>query len=191
MDKIIKIAGLSGSLRKDSYNTRILHLAEKLLPEGTTLQISDFRDLPLYDADLDLPEASERPEAVSRFRRELAGADGILIVSPEYNYSIPGGLKNAIDWASRGTDSPLMHKPVALVGASPGLFGTVRMQLAFLPVFQFLNMKPVYKPEVLISQVNQKFNADGEFTDKAAEGFIRQKLQGLKDLILQQSNSAA
>lgn len=176
--------GISGSLRKGSYNTLLLHAAMEVLPEGVTMQIVSIGDLPLYNADLDLPAATERPGAVNAFRDALAAADGLVIVSPEYNYSIPGGLKNAIDWASRGTDSPLLRKPVALMGASPGGFGTVRMQLAFLPVFLFLDMKPVYKPEVHISQVHQKFDANAQLTDEKTRVVIQQKLQALKEMVL-------
>ncbi|MDF3078630.1 MAG: chromate reductase [Sphingobacteriaceae bacterium] len=175
---------MSGSLRKGSYNTMLLNVAARLLPEDMEMNIVSIAELPHYNADLDLPDAAERPAAVATFRQQLAEAEGILISSPEYNYSIPGTLKNAIDWASRGTDSPLLNKPVALIGATPGGFGTVRMQAAFLPVFVFLNMKPVFKPEVLISHANQKFDEQGSLTDKAAEELIGKKLQALRDLIL-------
>lgn len=166
----------------------LLHAVQELLPEGTSMHIVEFADVPLYNADLDAP-AADRPPSVKRLRDELARADGLIIVSPEYNYSIPGGLKNAIDWASRGTDSPLLRKPVALMGATPGMWGTVRMQLAFLEVFQFLDMKPVYKPEILIAQANTKFDAQGKFTDEKAKELIKQKLQALKTLIHQLSVS--
>lgn len=147
--------GISGSLRKESFNTWLLHAVTALLPEDVTMEIASIADIPLYNADLDLPTASQRPEIVERFREALTRAGGLVIVSPEYNYSIPGGLKNAIDWASRGTDSPLLKKPVALLGATPGMWGTVRMQQAFDPLFKFLNMQPVYQPEVLIAQAKE------------------------------------
>jgi chromate reductase, NAD(P)H dehydrogenase (quinone) len=179
----MKIAGICGSLRKGSYNSLLLKAAEALLPEGATLTIASIEGMPFYDGDLDLPAVKERPASVDTFRNTLAEADTILIVSPEYNYSIPGGLKNAIDWASRGADSPLLNKPVALMGATMGLLGTVRMQLAFLPVFQFLNMQVVYKPEVLIAQANTKFDEHGHLNDEKAKELIKQKLEGLKALV--------
>jgi len=182
MENTIHFAGFSGSLRKGSFNTMLLHAVQELLPEGTDMHIVEYADVPLYNADLDAP-AAERPASVQRLRDELAKAQGIVMVSPEYNYSIPGGLKNAIDWASRGTDSPLLRKPVAVMGATPGMWGTVRMQLAFHAVFQFLDMRPVYKPEILIAQANTKFDAQGKFTDEKAKELIRQKLQALKALI--------
>ncbi|MEO8793943.1 MAG: NAD(P)H-dependent oxidoreductase, partial [Daejeonella sp.] len=107
-----------------------------------------------------------------------------VIVSPEYNYSIPGGLKNAIDWASRGEDSPIRNKPLALMGATPGMWGTVRMQTAFLPVIETMAMKSVQKPEILLAQANKKFDENGNLTDEKAKELISKKLQGLKEMIL-------
>jgi chromate reductase len=179
----VHFAGISGSLRKGSYNTKLLHTVTALLPEDTTIEILSIADLPLYNADLDVPAAAERPASVAAFRNALARAGGLVIVSPEYNYSIPGGLKNAIDWASRGADSPLLNMPVCVMGATTGMWGTVRMQLAFHAVFQFLNMKPVYKPEVLVAQAPSKFNDNGEFTDENAKVLIKKQLENLKQLI--------
>ena len=106
MDQHIHLAGLCGSLRKDSYNRMLLQEAVELLPENTSLDILSIDSIPHYNGDLDLPIASKRPELVQQFMDAIRKADGLLIVSPEYNYSIPGGLKNAIDWTSRGEDSP-------------------------------------------------------------------------------------
>ncbi|HKB43749.1 MAG TPA: NADPH-dependent FMN reductase [Chitinophagaceae bacterium] len=186
MSQPLHFAGISGSLRKDSYNTKLLHATMELLPENVTMEILSIADIPLYNADLDLPAASARPTVVQNFRDALTKAGGLVIVSPEYNYSIPGGLKNAIDWASRGQDSPLLHKPIAVMGASPGMWGTVRMQMAFYGVFLFLDMKPVYKPEVLVAQADKKFDKEGKLTDDTAKDLIRKKLQALKELILLQ-----
>ena len=108
MKKGIHITGISGSLRKVSFNSYLLNNLADLLPEGVALEIISFADLPLYNADLDIPASKERPATVTAFRNKLSTTDGLVIVSPEYNYSIPGGLKNAIDWASRGEDSPLL-----------------------------------------------------------------------------------
>ncbi|TCD08379.1 NAD(P)H-dependent oxidoreductase [Pedobacter frigidisoli] len=179
MEKNRKIVGLCGSLRKGSYNAMLLKFAASLVPEGIDFEIASFDDVPVYNADDDIPEVAERPASVVKFRDALAKADAFVIVSPEYNYSIPGGLKNAIDWASRGKDSPLMHKPVALMGATQGMWGTVRMQTAFLPVFTFLNMNPVLQPEVLVAQAQNKFDADGNLIDEAAIGIIKRKIENL------------
>jgi chromate reductase len=187
MSDYIQLVGLSGSLRKGSYNTMLLKAAAQLLPADVSMDIVSIRDIPLYNADLDLPAAKQRPEAVEHFRKMLTDADGILISSPEYNYSIPGGLKNAIDWASRGEDSPLLRKPVAVIGATTGLWGTVRMQMSFHNVFLFLDMKPVYKPEVLIAQAEKKFDKNGNLIDEMAKKLLKQKLEALKEMIHLQS----
>ena len=151
------------------------------------MEIISIEDIPLYNADLDLPAVKQRPQTVEHFRKMLTDADGIVISSPEYNYSIPGGLKNAIDWASRGEDSPLLRKPVAVIGATTGLWGTTRMQLAFHNVFLYLDMKPVYKPEVLVAQAEKKFDKGGNLTDEMARKLLKQKLEALKELIHLQS----
>ncbi len=186
MNTKVHFVGISGSLRKGSFNSALLLAATTLLPVDATIEIASIADIPLYNADMDLPEAKQRPLVVQKFRDILAKADGLVFVSPEYNYSIPGGLKNAVDWASRGEDSPLLHKPVVTMGATPGMWGTVRMQTAFLPVFVFLDMKPVYKPEVLVAQAKTKFNDQGELTDEKTKEIVKKKLQALKDLVLQQ-----
>ena len=183
MSDHIQLVGLSGSLRKGSFNTMLLKAAGQLLPTDVSMEIVSIADIPLYNADLDLPAAKERPEAVEHFRKMLTDADGILISSPEYNYSIPGGLKNAIDWASRGEDSPLLRKPIAVIGATTGLWGTARMQIAFHAVYLFLDMKPVYKPEVLLAQAEKKFDKDGNLIDETAKKLVRQKLEALKEMI--------
>ncbi len=179
MEKNGKIVGLCGSFRKNSYNAMLLKVAGSLLPDGINFEIVSYDDIPIYNADHDIPEVSDRPESVKKFRDTLATADAFIIASPEYNYSIPGGLKNAIDWASRGKDSPLMHKPVALIGATQGMWGTVRMQTAFLPVFTFLNMNPVLQPEVLIAQAQNKFDENGNLTDDKTLSIIKIKLENL------------
>jgi chromate reductase len=189
MSDHIQLVGISGSLRKRSFNTMLLKAATALLPTDVSLEIISFENIPLYNADLDVPAAKERPEAVAHFRKMLADADGILISSPEYNYSIPGGLKNALDWASRGEDSPLLRKPVALIGTTTGLWGTVRMQMAFHNVFLYLDMKPVYKPEVLVAQAEKKFDKDGKLIDEMARKLLKQKLEALKEIIYLQSHA--
>jgi chromate reductase len=187
MSDYIQFLGLSGSLRKGSYNTMLLKAASQLLPNDVSMEIISIEDIPLYNADLDLPSAKQRPKPVEHFRKILTDADGILISSPEYNYSIPGGLKNAIDWASRGEDSPLLRKPVAVIGATTGLWGTTRMQLAFHNVFLFLDMKPVYKPEVMVAQAEKKFDKTGNLIDEMAKKLLKQKLEALKEMIQLQS----
>ncbi|HUM65517.1 MAG TPA: NAD(P)H-dependent oxidoreductase [Chitinophagaceae bacterium] len=184
MKKDIHFAGISGSLRKNSYNTLVLKNVVDLLPDDVSMEILSFEDLPLYNADYDIPASKERPPIVAGFRNKLAEADALVIVSPEYNYSIPGGLKNAIDWASRGEDSPLLKKPVSVMGATTGMWGTTRMQLAFHSVFQFLNMQPVYKPEVLIAGAKEKFDGLGILKDEQTKDIIRKNLENLRQVVL-------
>jgi chromate reductase, NAD(P)H dehydrogenase (quinone) len=178
----IRFVGISGSLRKRSYNTALLNAAQELLPKNVVMEHAKISDIPLFNSDI---EDSERLQEVIYFRETLMRADAIVIASPEYNYSIPGVLKNAIDWASRGKDSPLVGKPVALMGATMGMWGTVRMQQAFRPVFQFLNMVPINKPEVLVAQAQNKFDVDGKLVDEETQSIIRQQLIALKQLVLQ------
>ena len=187
MSDYFQLVGISGSLRKGSFNTMLLKAASQVLPFNVSMEIISIEDIPLYNADLDLPSAKQRPQPVEHFRKMLTDADGILISSPEYNYSIPGGLKNAIDWASRGEDSPLLRKPVAVIGATTGLWGTTRMQLAFHNVFLFLDMKPVYKPEVLVAQAEKKFDKTGNLIDEISKKLLKQKLEALKEMIQLQS----
>lgn len=183
MSTNLHIAAICGSLRRESFNAALLNTALQLLPEGTSMEILPIIDIPFYNQDADTPAAPKRPEPVIVFRDQIAKADGLLIASPEYNYSIPGVLKNAIDWASRGKDSPLLKKPVALIGATDSLWGTVRMQLAFQPIFLTMEMQAVLKPEVLVAGVAKKIGPDGTITDEATRTLIQQKLSGLKHLM--------
>ena len=190
METNIHFAGICGSLRKDSYNHAVLRAAKDLLPEGVTMEIVSIADIPLYNQDLDMPSAEQRPEPVKRFREALAKADAFVIASPEYNYGIPGVLKNAIDWGFRGDDAPFYGKPIALMGATPGKWGTIRMQTAFHTLYLYMDMKPVYKPEIFISEVNKKMDDDGNFTDETGRKLITKKLEALKELCVKKLEPA-
>lgn len=179
----IQLIGFSGSLRKGSYNTKLLKAVQQLLPEGVTLEIVSIADIPLLNEDLEPPAAPDYPGPVKDFREAIRKADGIVIASPEYNYSIPGTVKNAIDWASRGKDAPIIGKPVSLMGATPGLWGTARMHMAFQPVLHTLNMKAVHKPEVYLAKAGDKFDAQGNLTDETAKKMITGNLEELKKII--------
>lgn len=186
MNKTIHLVGISGSLRKGSFNTMLLKAVSELLPDSVTIEFLSIADLPVYNGDMDMPTRAARPEAVKKFRDVLAKADGIVIVSPEYNYSIPGGLKNAVDWASRGEDSPLMGKHVSLMGATQGQWGTVRMQLAFLPVFNTLKMQHINKFEVFVSMAQKKFDPDGNLMDNDTKELVKKHLEVFQTSIVQQ-----
>lgn len=172
----IRVVGISGSLRKGSYNTMALKAAMDLAPEGMTIEVAEIGDLPHYNDDVRL---AGYPAEVERFRAQLTAADAILFVTPEYNYSIPGVLKNAIDWASRPPSQPFDNKPVAIMGASMGVLGTARAQYQLRQMLVFLNAFPLNKPEVMIGAAQTKFDASGALTDEATADFIRQLLTAL------------
>ncbi len=149
MEKPVHVLGFAGSLREGSYNRAALRAAHELLPQGITLESFDLAPIPLYNADI---EAISAPPPVQAFKERIAVADALLIVTPEYNGSIPGVLKNAIDWASRPPgDTPLDGKPLAMMGASPGQLGTIRAQLYLREICAAVNMHPLSRPEVFIN----------------------------------------
>ena len=171
-----KILGISGSLRKQSFNGWALKAAQALVPADATLDIYDIAGLPLFNQD----EEKNPPPKVTDFKAKIRAADAILLVTPEYNYSIPGVLKNAIDVASRPYgDSAWNGKPVALMGASVGVLGTARAQYHLRQCFVFINMQPVQQPEVLIRECANKFDAQGNLTDDTAKGLIKTLLVNL------------
>src|SRR5580698_1173079 len=172
----MKILGISGSLRKASYNTAALRVASEVAPEGVTIEIADISEIPLYNDDV---RAQGYPAAVERFREQIRAADALLFATPEYNYSVSGVLKNAIDWASRPPDQPLAGKPVAIMGASGGPVGTARAQYHLRQTCVFLNMHVVNKPEVMIGGAPAKFDAELRLTDETTRGFIRDLLTSL------------
>lgn len=177
MSESIHVLGFSGSLRRESYNTSALRAAGELLPDGMTLETFDLSPIPLYNGDV---EARRLPEPVVHFKERIAASDALLIVTPEYNYSLPGVLKNAIDWASRPADSsPLNGKPVAIMGASMGPLGTARAQYHLRQVCVFTNMLPVNKPEVMIGRAHEKFDAQGRLVDERSRESIRALLESL------------
>jgi chromate reductase len=175
----LHLLGISGSLRRDSLNRSLLRAASKVLPEGAEMAVADISDLPLYNWDQE--QESGFPESVARFRSEIAAADGLLIATPEYNYSMPGALKNAIDWASRGgLGSPLTGKPAAIMGAA-GRSGSVRAQMHLRTVLLHNDLHVVQKPEVLIS--GDSHFTDGELTSERHLDQIRRLCRGLVDII--------
>jgi len=174
----MKVLGISGSLRKASYNTMALRTAQKLAPEGMTIERFDLRPIPVYDDDVRL---AGFPEPVQALRRAIAEADALLFVSPEYNFSIPGVLKNAIDWASRPPDQPFAGKPCAIIGAAAGMAGSARAQYDLRRSCVFLDMHPLNKPEVLIGQAQSKFDASGNLLDEVARNLIRDLMANLAE----------
>jgi chromate reductase len=179
MRRPIHVLGISGSLRHGSYNTAALHAACEELPDGMMIELFDLSPIPLYNQDVD---AAGAPEPVQHLKARIAAADALLIATPEYNRSVPGVLKNAIDWASRPAGrSPLNGKPVAIMGAATGTWGTVRAQAHLRQICVAINMLPLNAPEVLIAQAARKFDADGRLIDETTRRIIRSMLEALAD----------
>src|SRR5690348_6139774 len=172
----ISVLAICGSLRVGSYNKAALRTAIELKPPEMTIETADISTIPLYNEDV---RALGFPPPVERLRAQIAAADALLFVTPEYNYSMPGVLKNAIDWASRPPDQPFAGKPCAIIGAGAGMAGTARAQYDLRRSCVFLDMHPLNKPEVLIGQAQTKFDAEGNFTDEAGRGFIRDLMAAL------------
>ncbi len=174
----VHVLGFAGSLRHGSYNRGLLRAAAGVLPEGMTLEVFDLAPIPLYNADV---EEQGFPEPVQRFKDRIAAADALLIATPEYNYSIPGVLKNAIDWASRPPDtSPLNGKPMAMMGAG-GMMGTSRAQYHLRQVAVAVNMLALAKPEFFVQRAGHKFDAEGNLTDQSSLDYLRALLAALAD----------
>lgn len=171
----MKIVGLSGSLRRGSFNAALLRAAVDVAPSGTSIDVGSIADFPLYNADLE--QDSGVPAAVADLKDRIAAADGLLFATPEYNNSIPGVFKNAIDWLSRPADD--IHRvfgdrPVALMGATPGRGGTVLAQNGWLPVLRTLGTRPWFGQRMLVSTAHRVFNDEGELTDEK----VREQLAG-------------
>lgn len=172
----IRILGIAGSLRSGSYNRAALRAAAGLVPAGAVLDIVEIDGLPGFSED----EEQKPPPKIVELKRRIREADAVLISTPEYNYSIPGVLKNAIDWASRPYgDSAWDGKPVAVMGASIGKFGTARAQYHLRQTFVFLNMYPINQPEVMIGPAQNVFDGEGNLTDERTKEMIRKLLASL------------
>ena len=177
MTEHVHVLGIAGSLRQKSYNKAALRAAAEMLPEGMTLDIYDIAPIPLFNADV---EAQGDPEPVRDFKARLAAANALLIATPEYNYSMPGVLKNALDLASRPpATTPLGEKPLAIIGASGGPWGTARAQLALRQSAVFMNMHPMNKPPLQIPHAEAKFNADLKLTDEITRQHLHAVLVAL------------
>ena len=176
MNNPFLILGIAGSLRKQSFNRALLRAAQELTPEGVTIDTFEIEGIPSFNED----EEASPPAKVAELKQRIRSADAILFVTPEYNYSVPGVLKNAIDWASRPYgDSAWSGKPVAIMGASVGTIGTARAQYHLRQMFVFLNMYAVNQPEVMVSNAHKHFDQDGKLTDETAKKLIRQLLEEL------------
>jgi chromate reductase, NAD(P)H dehydrogenase (quinone) len=179
----LTILGISGSLRSGSLNTALLRAAIELSPPGMdVVEYGGLRDVPPYDGDMD---GANPPEAIADLRRRIREADGLLFATPEYNYSIPGVLKNAIDWASRPPEAAsLQHKHVAIMGAAPANSGTMRAQLALRQMFAWIGSVPVVQPEIYVFRAAERFDENGQLSDQITGIYILQLLEALRSQIL-------
>ena len=176
MSKTVRILGIAGSLRRESYNRGALRAAQQLIPEGATLDVFELDGIPGFNQD----KEQNPPEKVAELKRRIVEADAILFVTPEYNYSVPGVLKNAIDWASRPYgESAWNGKPAAIMGASIGGIATARAQYHLRQIMVFLNMFPLNQPEVMIGNATERFDAQGNLTDDTTKEYIRKLLENL------------
>lgn len=178
------IVGIAGSLRASSYNAALLRAAAKLLPAGTSLEIATIKGIPLYDGDIESSEGI--PQAVTALKERIAMSDGLLLVTPEYNNGIPGVFKNAIDWLSRPpADIPRVFgsRPVAVIGASLGGFGTILAQNAWLPVLRTLGTQPWYGGRLLVSCASSVFNDAGDLTDEKMKAQLQQFIHGFAEFV--------
>lgn len=175
----VHVLGIAGSLRAASYNLGLLRAATELLPAGTSLEIVTLQDIPPYSADV---QNQGDPGPVEELKRRIADADVVLVATPEYNYSIPGVLKNTIDWVSRPPKtSPLRKKPVGIMGASGGESGTIRAQLALRQVFLYLDGYVMVQPELRVTNSASRFDAKGELIDEELRERLRIYLAALID----------
>lgn len=180
----MKILGISGSLRKGSFNTALLRACVPLMPQGVELEIGSIAGIPLYDGDLEAAQGI--PPAVQALKAKLVQADGLLLVTPEYNNSMPGVLKNAVDWLSRpSSDIPKVFggRPVALMGASPGGFGTILSQNAWLPVLRTLGTRTWSGGKMMVSRASGVFNEAGELADEGVRTQLQKYLAGFAAFI--------
>ena len=174
----MKVLAMVGSLRQGSYNKLALRAAIELKPAGMEIETADIGILPLYNDD---EREAGYPAPVQKLREQVRAADALLFVTPEYNYSVPGVLKNAIDWCSRPPDQPLDGKPAAIMGASTGRLGTARAQYHLRQICVFVNVLPVNRPEVMLSGAAKLFDADGRLNDEPTRKFIGDLLISLQN----------
>ena len=184
----LRFLAISGSIRAASLNTAALRAAAELAPDGVGVDIISIADIPLYNDDVRL---AGMPAPVVTLQHAIAAADAVLIATPEYNFSFPGVLKNAIDWISRTDPQPFRDKPVGIIGASMGALGTGRAQYDLRKVFVFLDAHVLNKPEVMIAAAHTRFDANGALTDEATRGFIKSMLVALRDWTLRLRGEAA
>ena len=177
----LNIVGICGSLRAASYNRMALNVAGEVMPSGMTLTVFDLKEVPFFDGDV---FAKGFPAAAAQLREAVRKADGVLFGSPEYNFSVSGVLKNALDWASRGTDQPFNGKPYAVISATQGPLGGARSQYDLRKMLLFLNAHGLNKPEIFIGGAQNKFDASGKLNDEPTRKIMGEQMLAFRDHIL-------
>ena len=184
-DRILEVAGIAGSLRRGSFNRSLLKAAIELAPAHLHIAIYDLADVPMYNADLD---AAGWPASIAQLRDAVGKANGLLIASPEYNYGVPGVLKNTIDWLSRPPRaSVLSGKPAAIMGASTGMTGTARGQQQLRLALMATHSPTMTRPEILVAKASEKFSAEGRLTDQTTRDFLKTFLAAFAGFLVKQT----
>ena len=179
-----QIIGIAGSLRKDSYNAALIRAAAELAPEGCIIELASIKGIPLYDADLENSDGI--PVAVADLKDRIAQADGLLLATPEYNNSIPGVMKNALDWLTRPPKDigrVFRNRPIAVIGATPGVRGTVYAQTAWLPILRALGTRPWFGKQLYLDGAGKAFESSGKLTDADLRNRLRDYIEGFVDFI--------
>ena len=177
----IRVVGIAGSLRAQSYNRALLRAAGELAPPGLTIEIHELDEVPLYNGDV---ETAGDPPAVAALKAAIRAADGVLMATPEYNHGVPGVMKNAVDWLSRPPQgAALAKKPVGLVGASPGMTGSARGQSQLRQAFEFTNSYCMPQPEYLLFRAHEKIDEDGRLHDEPSRAFLQTYLRAFADWV--------
>lgn len=182
MNGKIKVIGFAGSLRKNSYNKMLLKTVQNLFPSDMEMEIVDIPDIPIYNYDIQ--ESQGFPQSIINIGEKIKNADAILIATPEYNYSIPGGLKNFIDWLSRLESKPFFGIPMSMVGATTGMGGTIRAQANLRTVALFIEAPVMPKPEIYVTKAADKFDKDGNLTDDATKKVLEKYIERFREWIL-------
>lgn len=182
MNGKIKVIGFAGSLRKDSYNKMLLKSVQKLFPGDMEMEIIDMPDIPIYNYDIQ--ESQGFPKAITEIGEKIKNADAVLIATPEYNYGVPGGLKNFIDWLSRLESKPFNGKPMSMVGATTGMGGTIRAQMALRTVLLFVESCVMSKPEIYVTKAAEKFDKKGNLIDDATKKVLEKFVERFKGWIM-------
>jgi chromate reductase len=182
MNEKIQVIGFAGSLRKNSYNKMLLRTVQKLFPSDMEMEIIELPDIPIYNYDIQASQGF--PQSIIEIDEKIKNSDAVLFATPEYNYGIPGGLKNFIDWLSRLESKPFFGKPMSMLGATTGMGGTIRAQANLRTVALFIETNVMPKPEIYVTKAANKFDTEGNLTDEATIKILQKYIERFKKWIL-------